>query len=129
MKFRYLTLGVALMAGLPAHAHEAKGSHGGRIADAGPYHAELVAKDKVIEIFLTGENDKPVDPNGFKGVAIFSLGGKAERIPLTPSEKNLRSSMTPCGVCAYFRLTTLEMVERCIPISSATSLSIIGLMC
>jgi hypothetical protein len=88
MKFRYLTLGVALMAGLPAYAHEAKGSHGGRIADAGPYHAELVAKDKVIEIFLTGENDKPVDPKGFKGVAIFTLGGKAERITLAPSERN-----------------------------------------
>lgn len=92
MKFRYLTLGVALLAGLPAHAHESKGSHGGRITDAGPYHAELVAKDKVIEIFLTGENDKPVDPNGFKGIAILSLGGKAERIPLTPSEKNLRGT-------------------------------------
>ena len=88
MKFRYLTLGVALMAGLPAHAHEAKGSHGGRIADAGPYHAELVAKDNVIEIFLTGENDKPVDPKGFRAVAIFKLGGKTERIALTPSEKN-----------------------------------------
>ena len=88
MKFGYLTLGVALLVGLPAHAHEAKGLHGGRIADAGPYHVELVAKDKAIEIFLIGENDKPVDPKGFKGVAIFTLGGKAERITLVPSEKN-----------------------------------------
>ena len=35
-----------------------------------------------------GENDKPVDPKGFKGVAIFNLGGKAERITLAPSEKS-----------------------------------------
>jgi hypothetical protein len=91
MKFGYLTLAVTLLAASSAHAHDAKGLHGGRIADAGPYHVELVAKDKAIEIFLIGENDKPVDPKGFKGVAIFSLGGKAERIPLAPSEKNVLS--------------------------------------
>ena len=88
MKFGYLTLGIALLAALPAYAHEPKASHGGRLADAGPYHVELVAKDTAIEIFLIGENDKPVDPKGFKGVAIFNLGGKAERITLAPSEKN-----------------------------------------
>ena len=73
MKFGYLTLGIALLAALPAYAHEPKASHGGRLADAGPYHVELVAKDTAIEIFLIGENDKPVDPKGFKGVAIFNL--------------------------------------------------------
>ena len=88
MKFRYLTLGIALLAGLPAYAHEPKAFHGGRLAEAGPYHVELVAKDTVVEVFLLGENDKPVDPKGFKGVAIFSLGGKTERITLAPSEKN-----------------------------------------
>jgi hypothetical protein len=88
MKFGFLTLGVALLAALPAHAHEAKSLHGGRLVDAGPYHVELVTKDTAIEIFLSGDNDKPVDPKGFKCVAIFNLGGKAERIALAPSEKN-----------------------------------------
>jgi hypothetical protein len=88
MKFGYLALGAALLAGIPAYAHEPKASHGGRLADAGAYHVELVAKDKAIEIFLIGENDAPVDPKGFKGVAIFNLGGKAERITLAPSENN-----------------------------------------
>src|SRR5207244_501871 len=41
VKFRYLTLGVALLAGLPAYAHEPKSTHGGRVAEAGPYHMEL----------------------------------------------------------------------------------------
>lgn len=89
MKFRYIALCVMLMAGQPAHAHDAKGAHGGRIGDAGAYHAELVVKEKTIEVFLIGENDKPVDPAGFKGVAIFNLGGKAERITLAPSESAL----------------------------------------
>ena len=91
MTLKSFALAVALLAAVPAYAHEAKGPHGGRLADAGPYHAELVAKDKAIEIFLMGESDKPVDPKGFKGVAIFSLGGKAERITLVPSEKGALS--------------------------------------
>jgi hypothetical protein len=91
MKFGYLALGAALLTALPAYAHEPKASHGGRLAEAGPYHVELVAKDKAIEIFLIGENDKPVDPKGFKGVAIFTVGGKAERITLIPSEKQALS--------------------------------------
>ena len=91
MKFRYLTLGVALLAGLPAYAHEPKASHGGHVVEAGPYHVELVAKDTAIEVYLMAENDKPVDPKGFKGVAIFNLGGKAERITLVPSEKHVLS--------------------------------------
>ena len=88
MKLGYLTLGVALLAALPAYAHDAKSQHGGRLVDAGPYHVELVTKNTAIEIFLIGEKDKPVDPKGFKGVAIFNLGGKAERITLAPSEKS-----------------------------------------
>jgi hypothetical protein len=103
MKFRYLTLGIALLAGLPAYAHEPKASHGGRLSEAGPYHVELVAKDTAIEVFLIGENDKPVDPKGFKGVAIFSLGGKAERITLAPSEKNTLSGTAPTSLPAKLK--------------------------
>ena len=76
MKFGYLTLGVALLAGLPAYAHEPKASHDGRVADAGPYHVELVAKDTAIEVFLIGENDEPVDPKGFRGRRYFQSGRK-----------------------------------------------------
>ena len=97
MKFGYLTFGVALLAALPAYAHEAKSLHGGRLVEAGPYHVELFTKDTAIEIFLIGENNKPVDPKGFKGIAIFNLGGKAERITLAPSEK---SSLSGTAVTA-----------------------------
>jgi hypothetical protein len=100
MKFRYLALCMTLMAAPPAYAHDAKGAHGGRIRDAGTYHAELVVKDRTIEVFLIGENDKPVDPKGFRGVAIFNLGGKAERITLAPSDKNALSGTAATAVPA-----------------------------
>jgi hypothetical protein len=90
MKFGIVVLAVALLA-VPASAHGPKSSHGGRIVNAGPYHAELVAKERTIEIFLLGHDDKPVDPSGFKGVAILNVEGKVERITLAPSEKNALS--------------------------------------
>jgi hypothetical protein len=91
MKFVIPVLIVALLAALPADAHGPKSRHGGRIVNAGPFHAELVANDKAIEIFLLGHDDKPVDPRGFKGVAILNVDGKAERITLAPSEKDALS--------------------------------------
>jgi hypothetical protein len=45
LKLKCLALAIALLAALPGYAHEAKGSRGGRLVDAGPYHAELVAKE------------------------------------------------------------------------------------
>ena len=101
MKFGYLTLGIALLAALPAYAHEPKASHGGRLADAGPYHVELVAKDTAIEVFLIGENDKPVDPKGFKGVAIFNLGGKTERISLAVVTSSRAASVSLCNISCH----------------------------
>ena len=91
MKFGILALAAALLVALPADAHGPQSRFGGRIVNAGPYHAELVVKDRAIEIFLLGHDDKPVDPKGFKGVAILNLEGKVERITLAPSEKEALS--------------------------------------
>ena len=67
----------------PALAHEVeKGPHGGKVADAGTYHVELVAKDFSVEIFLTRAGDKPVPATGFKGTAILVVNGKPQRIVL-----------------------------------------------
>ena len=67
----------------PAFAHEVReGPNGGRIADAGEYHVELVAKADVVEVFLSDSADKPVDPAGFKGIAILLVDGKQQRVAL-----------------------------------------------
>jgi hypothetical protein len=91
MKFGILALTIAFLVALPAEAHGPKSRFGGRIVNAGPYHAELVARDRTIDIFLLGHDDKPVDPKGFKGVAILNVEGKVERITLAPSEKEALS--------------------------------------
>ena len=83
MNLKALTLVSILAAASPSFAHEVqKGPNGGRVADAGTYHVELVAKDNTVDIFLTDSEDKAVSPSGFKGTAILVVNGKAQRIVL-----------------------------------------------
>ena len=81
MKFRDLTLGVALLAALPAYAHEAKSLHGGRLADAGPYHVELVAKEKAIDVFIVGEGRYNFNSQ-FAAGALLSIGDDSTQVGL-----------------------------------------------
>jgi hypothetical protein len=78
---------LALTATAYAHGPE-KGKNGGRQVDAGNYHVELVSKDKTLAVYISDENDKPVDAKGFKATGIFVVGGKAQRIELTPEAAN-----------------------------------------
>ena len=75
-----------------AFAHEKpKGPHGGRVADAGQLHVELVAKGDVVEVYLTDSADKAIAAAGYKGLAILLIGGKSQRITLEPASDNLLS--------------------------------------
>jgi hypothetical protein len=86
MNIKTLLSAAALSIASAASAHEvAKGPHGGPVAEAGDYHVELVARDNVIEVFLTDASDKPVPAVGFKGVAILVIGGKSSRVTLEPT--------------------------------------------
>jgi hypothetical protein len=69
-------------------AHEFVTRHGGRGAEAGGYHVELVVKGGVIDLYLTDEDDKAVPSAGHKGVAIFVVGGKNVRVTLEPAGTN-----------------------------------------
>ncbi|KMO33172.1 hypothetical protein VQ02_21725 [Methylobacterium variabile] len=90
---RFLAAG-ALLALLPicaidARAHDGNGHNGGRVADAGPYHIELVTKDRTVEVYVFDAKEKAVSPAGFKGTAILVVGGKPARVVLTPAEARL----------------------------------------
>ena len=85
MKALIITV-AALLIAAPALAHEAKGPNGGRIADAGSYHVELVAKETLVELYVSDANDKPVPATGFRAVAILMSEGKPQRIVLEAKE-------------------------------------------
>jgi hypothetical protein len=84
-----LIVGTALLAASQALAHDGKGPNGGRIADAGNYHVELVVGGTDVAVFVSDGNEKPVAPTGFKGLAILNAGGKVQRIALDPQARTL----------------------------------------
>lgn len=83
-----LALATGFAIATPVHAHEVVGTgpNGGRVADAGKYHVELVAKDATVDVYLTDGDAKPVAASGFKGTAILIVDGKPARIALTPAD-------------------------------------------
>lgn len=80
-----IALTAAFLLTLPALAHEvSNGPNGGRIADAGTYHLELVTRDRTVQVHLTDSGDRPVPSAGFKGVALLVVDGKSQRVTLVP---------------------------------------------
>jgi hypothetical protein len=95
MRTKHLLIAVALLFAAPGLAHETKGPNGGRVADAGSYHVELVARNDVVELYVSDAADKPVAATGFKGVAILTIGGKPQRIVLEAAEPTRLSGKAP----------------------------------
>ena len=80
-----LALLTALTLTAPAWGAEMKSAHGGRMADAGEYHVEMVTTSEVIDVYLADHDNKAVPAMGHKGVAIMVVDGKSQRIVLKPS--------------------------------------------
>ncbi|KQT19768.1 hypothetical protein ASG40_02820 [Methylobacterium sp. Leaf399] len=87
-------LAASLLAATPALAHEAKGVHGGRVADAGRYHVELVTGEGFVDVYVSDDGARPVPAKGFKATAILVVDGKAARIALEPVAANRLSGST-----------------------------------
>jgi hypothetical protein len=80
---------VTVVATAIAFAHGPKiGANGGPQADAGSYHVEALGQGTILQVWLRDHTDKPVSSLGYKGTAIFVMGGKAQRIPLAPAGDN-----------------------------------------
>ena len=87
---RILVITALLLTVLPTAAHEvSKGPHGGRVVEAGAYHVELVVKVRAVDVFLSDVDSKPLPATGFKGLAILTASGKAQRIELAPKDNHL----------------------------------------
>ena len=97
--FRCLTVAIMLLTITSSgFAHESKGAHGGPQADAGDLHVEVVANGTTLEVFLRDHADRDVATVGYKGIAIFVVGGKPQRIPLTPAGTNKLAGASPVGL-------------------------------
>ena len=97
---RSIAVAVALLAA-PALvlAHSPKvGANGGAQVDAGSYHVEVLPDGTTLQVFLRDHSDKEVASAGFKGTAIFEVGGKPQRIPLTPAGTNKLTGTSPVAL-------------------------------
>jgi hypothetical protein len=101
MRFTIVALATILLTALPTAAHEVeKGPNGGRVVEAGAHHVELVVRENAVNVFVTDASEKQVSINGFKGVAIFTISGKAQRITLEPKEGTRLSGTSPVALPA-----------------------------
>src|SRR6476620_868134 len=87
----------ALAVSLPAAAHTEEyfdsvaAPHGGQMRMAGPYHLELVTKDKEILLYVADHSDNKINTGGGVGKASIQVGkGKPENsIKLQPAGENI----------------------------------------
>jgi hypothetical protein len=89
MQMKILAAATALvMALFPAHAHAPKiGIHGGPQVDAGSFHVEIIPQGTVLQVYFRDHSDKVVSTQGWKGIAIFTINGKVQRITLSPGRR------------------------------------------
>ena len=108
-------ISAALAVSLPAGAHTEEyfdsidAPHGGQMRMAGPYHLELVAKEKEIVLYVTDHSDRKISTDRGVGKAAFQVGkGKPKTsIKLEPAGDNTLKgtgdfSVTPETVVIVF---------------------------
>lgn len=78
------------------HDHGKPGPHGGRIAEAGTWHAELVVAGGSIRLYLSDGALSALPAAGFAGTAILVSEGKPLRIALAPDGDALAGAL-PTG--------------------------------
>lgn len=90
MKLIHIAAATLFIVAAPiASAHAPKvGANGGAQADAGSFHVEVLPQGSSLQVFLRDHSDKAVSTVGYKGLAIFVIEGKPQRIPLTPAGEN-----------------------------------------
>jgi len=92
-----VVIAATLAVSLPAAAHTEEyfdsvpAPHGGQVRMAGPYHLELVTKDKEILLYVADHSDSKINTGGGVGKVSIQIGkGKPENsIKLLPVGDNI----------------------------------------
>ncbi len=85
---------VGLILSPPAWSHtdeyfdSVNAPHGGQVRMAGPYHLEVVAKNKEIVLYVTDHADRKINVNGGISDAIFKTGKTKTSVKLEPACDN-----------------------------------------
>ena len=94
-------IAAALAVPLPAAAHTEEhfdtitAPHGGQMRMAGPYHLELVTKDKEIVLYVTDHSDNKISTGGGVGKASIQIGKASQKTQSSWSQRATTSSKVP----------------------------------
>jgi len=111
-----LVLGAMLAVLPPARAHTdeyfelVEAPHGGQLRMVGPYHLELVARDREITLYVTDHADNKITTDGGLGKATIESGQTRTQIGLHPVGDNMLKgsgvfSVTPdTAIIVFIRL-------------------------
>ncbi|QDF97014.1 hypothetical protein CJ010_10985 [Azoarcus sp. DD4] len=97
-------LAAVLAASVPAAAHTdeyleaVKAPHGGRLRMSGPYHLELVVKDRDILVYVTDHGDKEIATAGGEGKVVLQRGSSRVSVRLEPSGGNVLRGKSESGI-------------------------------
>jgi hypothetical protein len=87
--------GALLIWSFPAEAHvdeyfdSVEAPHGGQLRMTGPYHLELVAKDRELTVYVTDHADNQITTDGGLGKATIETGQARTQVGLHPVGENM----------------------------------------
>lgn len=80
----------------PGQKHgDARAKHGGQAAELGPYHMEIVLKDREVMLYVSGHDDRPLDAKGVEATAAIFSGKDKGTVALTPAGRNVLKGSAP----------------------------------
>jgi hypothetical protein len=108
MKLNALLFAAVTFFSIPALAadkhDDAHAKHGGVAVEAGTYHVELVAKEKLLTIYVTGHDDKLVEVKGATATANVFSGKDKANVVLAASGPNVMKGETPFAIASNAKI-------------------------
>jgi hypothetical protein len=92
------------------HDHGAK--FGGKLVESGHHHLEIVAKDGVLEVHVSGEEGEPEDVAAAKATATVLSEGKPSTVQLAPEGGVLKGTGSFKAVKGTTIVITLTMPDH-----------------
>ena len=87
LAFALIAIAAAPVSGAEDHDHDSK--HGGVIVESGHHHLEVIARDGLLEVHVTDEDDKPEDVGAATATAVVLSEGKKVDVALAAAGGNL----------------------------------------
>lgn len=87
-------LGLSIALGAQAHGESHEAKHGGIVADAKAFDAELVAKPAALQLYLRDHAGKPVDVSKSTAKVTLLSGTEKQDVELKPAGDKLEATGT-----------------------------------